>query len=225
MTCSLPVMLINRYVTQPELMLSPMLQVPLLGSLVEDTADRQVWQQRWSPEVTRYLANHQVSDSAVAPGTCYLEMARAAVQYGAGKSRTGITFTNMLFTTMLVLDGAGIETWAPQIQVEYDRTAQKVKVSSRLASEEEWAANMTLDIILEANDFEGDVLDIAAVQARCTDMVVTGTEFYNEIGNKYLGAFQAVSNVWCGSAEILVQVDPEIVFSGGAEVEHLHGAA
>eukprot|EP00964_Phaeocystis_antarctica_P055317 scaffold32536_cov58-Phaeocystis_antarctica.AAC.1 len=58
--------------------------MPFLGSISERSATSVVWEQQFSPFELAFLQGHRVGKVMLLPGTCYIEMARAAVRQQHG---------------------------------------------------------------------------------------------------------------------------------------------
>jgi len=173
----------------------------LLGVTVASDKTQVVWERTWDSEHLQYLQGHRVGKTALAPGTLYIEMARAAAAEAfALAENEAIILQRLQFPQMLVLE-------EPHMRVEADRVHRSVRVMSQGASEgSDWLTHAVMDVVAstEHRGLEHS-LQLSEVQQRCRQHMDTDS-FYSVIGNKYEGAFREVAEVWLGAEELLVRV-------------------
>ena len=185
--------------------------VPMLGSRTTWTGLEATWEQHLTAHELAFLQDHRVGSVPLLPGTCYIEMARAMVRVIFGN--TGFALTSVAFTAILFLDDEldGART----IRVGLQRSHGTVALSSR-RQDASWETHSSMELKLRSDTPE--TLELAAVQARCTQHV-SAEQFYERCGNDYHGEFKAMSNAWGREAgeEIISRVAYERI-----EAEHVH---
>ena len=189
--------------------------IPLLGLVFEKSAASVVWEQQFSPFELAFLQGHRVGKVMLLPGTCYIEMTRAAVrqQHGSGS----FALANVHFHTIMFLDEA---SWrgAPIVRLRLDTDGgAQVAITSRL-EDGAWDTHAHMGLELRPGGAAAARLDPAEVRARFPEHV-TGDAFYGSTGNDYRGEFRALAEGWGGgrAGETLGRVE-----YAHAETAHVH---
>ena len=188
--------------------------MPFLGSISERSATSVVWEQQFSPFELAFLQGHRVGKVMLLPGTCYIEMARAAVQQQHGS--VGFALANVHFQTIMFLDEV---SWrgAPIVRLRLDTDGAQITITSRL-EDGAWDTHAHMGLELRPGGAAAARLDPAEVQARCPEHVA-GDVFYGSTGNDYRGEFRALAEGWGGgrAGETLGRVE-----YAHAETAHVH---
>ena len=99
---------------------------------------------------------------------------------------SAFALTAVEFTTILFLDDDldGV----PTVRVALD-TSYRLTITSR-REQSSWDTHSSMELRLQSDEPES--LDLPAVQARCTEQMVSFERFYEECGNDYQGEFKAM---------------------------------
>ena len=189
--------------------------IPFLGSICERSAASVVWEQQLSPFELTFLQGHRVGKVMLLPGTCYIEMARAAVRQQHGS--VSFALANVHFQTIMFLDEA---SWrgAPIVRLRLDTDGgAQITITSRL-EDGAWDTHAHMGLELRPGGAAAARLDPAEVRARCPEHV-TGDAFYGSTGNDYRGEFRALAEGWGGggAGETLGRVE-----YAHTETAHVH---
>ena len=188
--------------------------MPFLGSIFERSATSVVWEQQFSPFELAFLQGHRVGKVMLLPGTCYIEMARAAVRQQHGS--VGFALANVHFQTIMFLDEV---SWrgAPIVRLRLDTDGAQITITSRL-EDGAWDTHAHMGLELRPGGAAAAGLDPAEVQARCPEHV-TRDAFYGSTGNDYRGEFRALAEGWGGggAGETLGRVE-----YAHTETAHVH---
>ena len=189
--------------------------IPFLGLICERSATSLVWEQQLSPFELAFLQGHRVGKVMLLPGTCYIEMARAAVRQQHGSA--SFALANVRFQTIMFLDEA---SWrgAPIVRLRLDTdAAAHITITARL-EDGAWDTHAHMCLELRPGGAAAERLDPAKVQARCPEHV-TGDAFYGSTGNDYRGEFRALAEGWGGggAGETLGRVE-----YAHTETAHVH---
>ena len=180
---------------------------PLLGAPVPlaHLADQVVWELRVDVPELAYLAEHQVQEKAVMPGSAFLEMVAAALtcHFGAGAAQiTGLTFHEPLY----LHTAAHLQmVW----QVGDKQPGCAFQIYSRPAANSDgWAlhasgqAQLRPEASARPLSDEPAVAQLAAWRETCS-LEITGADFYARQaanGNQWGAHFQAVQRLWLGES-------------------------
>jgi hypothetical protein len=188
--------------------------MPFLGSISERSAASVVWEQQFSPFELAFLQGHRVGKVMLLPGTCYIEMARAAVRQQHGS--VSFSLAKVHFQTIMFLDEA---SWrgAPIVRLRLDTDGAQITITSRL-EDGAWDTHAHMELELRPGGAAAARLDPAEVRARCPEHV-TGEAFYGSTGNDYRGEFRALTEGWGGggAGETLGRVE-----YAHTETAHVH---
>eukprot|EP00964_Phaeocystis_antarctica_P026781 scaffold15076_cov59-Phaeocystis_antarctica.AAC.1 len=162
--------------------------MPFLGSISERSATSVVWEQQFSPFELAFLQGHRVGKVMLLPGTCYIEMARAAVRQQHGS--VGFALANVHFQTIMFLDEVS-RRGSPIVRLRLDTGGAQITITSRL-EDGAWDTHAHMGLELRPGGAAAARLDPAEVQARCPEHV-TGDALYGSTGNDYRGEFRALA--------------------------------
>ena len=141
-----------------------------------------------------YLADHVVETHRILPGVAYIEMARVAGEL-SGNAQVSV-IRNVAFERPLVVD-AGTD-------VEVSLTPSEHEI--RFAVKSGAGTHCTGKVGYQPVTGEPATLDIAAIRARCSEPVLTGSKLYpalNESGLKLGRSFQIVDTISATESESL----------------------
>ena len=199
---------------------------PLLGARMTSNDGTATWEGRLDLDLNRYLLDHQVQEHAVLPGTAYLEIMRAAV-VRAGLPAAALHRVHYLRGLYLSADHPPVL----RVSLATGRTTGPViEVFSRVDDDEPWLLHATASVQFPAagtgarSQPEPLAQELAAVRRRCRDRL-DGDAFYRRFaaaGNRWAGAFRAVSEIWRGDGEAIGRVTPTPGM--GPAGQHVHPA-
>ena len=174
---------------------------PLVGSVPKITGTRE-WVTTWDKRTVDTLCGHRVGRVSLVPATCYIEMVTPVVHQLFGD--VPFSLEDLEFVNILYLSPGS----SPRVRISLDES-NGIKIESETKGA--WTVHATMRLVTGSEDTTHETLDIAAMQARCTDVRPGGEGFYESIGNDYQGHFRSVSKVWLGEDELLacVEVDAE----------------
>ena len=175
---------------------------PFLGpcSIAADTS--KTWEQKWPDQTCSYLVNHRVGCTPLAPGTCFLHLARIAM---ADALTQGVRVTDATFASMLLIRqfAAG-----PTLRVTHDAGVSEVRIESTMDSGlgAAWVLHASMTGVAAAGVSE-DIHRPSAMQS--TKCWLDGATFYNVNGNDYRGTFRGVESIWLSSCCIVSKASSE----------------
>lgn len=176
---------------------------PLVGAVPKSSAEQvKEWITTWDKRTVDTLCGHRVGRVSLVPATCYIEMVTPVVHQLYGD--VPFTLENLEFVNILYLSART----TPRVRISLD-DENGIKIESETRGQ--WTLHATMNLIAGSKEEVHAPLDIAAMQARCTDVRQGGDAFYEKIGNDYQGHFRSVSKVWLGQDELLacVEVDSD----------------
>jgi acyl transferase domain-containing protein/tryptophanase/acyl carrier protein len=145
-----------------------------------------------------FLADHVVETQKVLPGVAYLEMARAAGDFS--RTASARLIRHLTWERPLVVDEHGVE-----VEVSLAPVKDDVKFVVRTAGEKP-VVHCTGTLAYVSETRAPEALDIAAIRARCSDLVVSGTELYEFLSSAGLTlgkSFQIVQDIYATRTESL----------------------
>jgi len=187
---------------------------PLLGVSLPLSAHpgAHYWQSELSLEAPSYLADCQVGDAVVFPGTAYMEMALAASRQVHGKGEHRLEDVSIQ-DSMVLAEGEN-----RSLQLALTEKAPGLlafRISSTTGNDEdstesEWILHCSGTIRQTRGEEESAKQQDPpeSIRARCNEEF-TGDDHYRSLarrGLNYGPAFQCVSHLWKGSGEVLARV-------------------
>src|SRR5579864_2027432 len=162
------------------------------------TLEEQKFASRFSGEEF-YLADHVVETQKILPGVAYLEMARAAGELAANAKVRVIR--NVTWERPLV-----VGTNEEDIEISLTPVANEIKFSVKTAGKEEPIVHCTGKLAYSLNTSMPKSLDIAAIQQRCSEEVISGKDLYPALsasGLKLGKSLQIVQRIYANESEAL----------------------
>jgi acyl transferase domain-containing protein len=154
-----------------------------------------------------WLADHQVDSAVIYPGTAFVEGAILGAREVLGVE--SVELSDITFERPLVL--AAGDPRDLQVHVEREGLAAEVAFHSRAAGANgDWTRHCTLRAtVSKPAPVFTDLLDIAAVRARCTVDLAAPTFYgiWRERGNRWGTAFQGLTQLSLGRAEAIGRIE------------------
>jgi polyketide synthase PksN len=146
-----------------------------------------------------FLQDHVVDTQKILPGVAYMEMARAAGQLAAGRDVRVIR--NLVWVTPLIVGNE-----AADVEVALTPNGHEVDFKVNTGAPDRPLTHCTGQLGYEASGSGPEVIDVAAIRARCPEEVLTADELYRllaSLGLKLGKSFQIVRRMWASDAESL----------------------
>lgn len=146
-----------------------------------------------------YLADHVVETQKILPGVAYLEMARVAGEL-AGQQPVRV-LRNIVWERPLII---GSEP--KDVEVILSPTKDEVAFSVRSAGQERSTPHCSGKLAYVARTSEPERVDLAGIQRRCAQEVLTGTDLYpllDGAGLKLGPSFRIVEKIFSTPSESL----------------------
>jgi hybrid polyketide synthase/nonribosomal peptide synthetase FtdB len=167
-----------------------------------------------------WLADHQVDSAVIYPGTAFVEGAILGAREVLGVE--SVELSDITFERPLVL--AAGDPRDLQVHVEREGLAAEVAFHSRAAGANgDWTRHCTLRAtVSKPAPVFTDLLDIAAVRARCTVDLAAPTFYgiWRERGNRWGTAFQGLTQLSLGRAEAIGRIELPEGLAHGAHPAH-----
>ena len=157
-----------------------------------------------------FLNDHRIYETAIFPGTGYMEMALAAAKQVFDGQKCSLT--DVVIREALILPDEGVKT--AQITISSMESENAVFEIFSLNedtnnSEETWKHHASGNILLKSPAEETtNSVDLASLKTACPNQLNVSS-FYQELaelGIEYGPAFQGLSQIWQGTNEALGQV-------------------
>ncbi|WP_370880921.1 SDR family NAD(P)-dependent oxidoreductase [Paenibacillus brasilensis] len=171
-----------------------------------------------------FLESHVVKGQRVLPGVAYLEMARAAVEHGAGalmEEDTGIRLKNIVWVRPII---AGAQPVQIHIGLFPEKDGEiSYEIYSDFSDKEPIIysqGHAVLNVVKEIT-----TLNLTALQQQCNQGTFTSAQCYEAfraIGFDYGPGHQAIENVYMGSGQLLAKLSlpPSVSATRGQFVIH-----
>jgi acyl transferase domain-containing protein/acyl carrier protein len=181
---------------------------PLLHQNTSDLSE-----QRFSSTFTgheSFFENHVVKGQRILSGIAYLEMARAAVEQAAGFWRgenTGILLKNMIWTRPIVVGEQPVQVHIGLFPKDSSEITYEIYSQSEAADAE--CEICSQGSIMLSTVAEVTILDIEALQAECSQNVLSSTQCYEafeKMGISYGSGHQGIKKVYVGSGQVLAKL-------------------
>jgi non-ribosomal peptide synthase protein (TIGR01720 family) len=192
---------------------------PLLGSLVSQTEEREMFVTQFSVDKQWILEEHRIAGTSVLPGVTYLEMARAAFERHAGGRAVEIREVFFL-SPMSIKDN---ETRDVRFVLEKSGDGFKFHASSKTSrdngSNPKWQEH-ALGYVGPATRQGARRYDLDELIKRCgeREAVVADEEKDPDLGPRW----QNIQKVYIGKGEILVLFELDEMFNPDFEKLKLH---
>jgi amino acid adenylation domain-containing protein len=146
-----------------------------------------------------YFADHVVQAQKMLPGVAYMEMARAAGELsGTAKVRV---IRNLIWERPLIA-GNNVQ----EVEISLTTIKDDTKFSIKTQAKEGPVVHCTGKLAYSFATTEPEVLDIAKIQDRCYEPVMSGEDLYPFLcssGLKYGTSFQIVQRIYANESESL----------------------
>ena len=146
-----------------------------------------------------YFADHKVETQKILPGVAYMEMARAAGEF-SGNAKVRV-IRNLTWERPIII-GEG----SSEIEISLMPAKNEVKFTVRSAGKNEPVTHCSGRLGYVADARMPERLDIAAIQQRCSELVVSGKDLYAFLSGSGLNlgsSFQIVQSIHATEFESL----------------------
>ena len=172
---------------------------PFLGLLERNNNDNYVWTCQWDSSIVEYLSNHRVSDIALVPGTCYMEMVCPAVEQLYGD--VAFELKDVSFEQILFLNFAARPTVRVVLEKHVERAVSR-QHSVKIESAEQdgvWTLHAKMTLVIGLQNTPLTVFDAQCAIRSCSKPIQCGEDFYATLANKYGEDFKSLQTVWRGA--------------------------
>ncbi|PSL48189.1 polyketide synthase PksJ [Chitinophaga niastensis] len=175
-----------------------------------------------------FLADHVIQGRRILPGVAYLEMARAAVVYAAGRERpagSSVMFKNIAWIVPLDVTDQPMEVHTG-IYPE-DNGEISFEIYTGIADDKDTITTHSQGRAVFIATPEASLLDITALKARCTKHQLTAAAFYeifSAAGFTYGPGHRGVETVYIGTGEVLAVLSMPSVIAATQHEYTLHPA-
>jgi len=162
------------------------------------TLEEQKFSSRFTGEEF-YFADHVVDGQKILPGVAYLEMAKAAGEL-SGNSHVRM-IRSVTWERPLI-----VGSQAEEVELSLTPVKNEIKFSVKSAGKENPILYCTGKIVYSSDALTPEVLDIAAIQERCVEQVMSGKDLYPLLagsGLKLGKSFQIVEGIFANASESL----------------------
>lgn len=176
---------------------APVFLHPLIHRNIS-TLEEQKFSSRFSGEEF-FLADHVVETQKILPGVAYLEMARVAGEL-SGNANVRV-IRNLTWERPFIVESGGKE-----VEISLMPFKDEVKFSVKSGAGESVITHCTGRLGYQTDLAGAEVLDIAAIRARCSEQVMTGKDLYpilSSAGLKLGRSFQIVQSIFATESESL----------------------
>jgi len=170
---------------------------PLIHRNVSTLAE-QKFASRFSGEEF-YLADHVIETQKILPGVAYLEMARAAGELSANNKVRVIR--NLTWERPLIAASGDDE-----VEISLTPVKSEVKFSVKTVGKENLIVHCSGKLAYSLDNPGPEVLDIAGIQDRCSEQVMSGKDLYPLLSSSGLQlgrSFQIVQGIYANESESL----------------------
>jgi polyketide synthase PksN len=146
-----------------------------------------------------YFTDHVVDGQKILPGVAYLEMAKAAGEL-SGNSHVGM-IRSVTWERPLI-----VGSQAEEVELSLTPVKNEIKFSVKSAGKENPILYCTGKIAYSSDALTPEMLDIAAIQERCSEQVMSGEDLYPLLsgsGLKLGKSFQIVERIFANASESL----------------------
>lgn len=157
-----------------------------------------------------FLVDHVVKGRRVLPGAAHLEMARAAVDQAAGaleEGKKGIRLKNIVWARPIGVNGQPVEVHIGLYPEEGREIAYEIYSRSEGNGAEPLVHSQGRAELVSG--FGAPILDIKALQARCSKRAVTPGEYYEAfkaMGIEYGPGYRGIEKVHVGADQVLAKL-------------------
>lgn len=184
---------------------------PLLGhKLRSPRLAGSVYETELGVDLPSFLDHHRIFDTAIFPGTGYIEMAFAAAKHAFGAGT--LSLSEIVIREALVLPEEGEKIVQILLSsIESGKATFDIFSlhDNRNSAEESWKHHASGNIILESGEREhGQSTDLETWRENCKTQIDI-PDFYSELADLGIGygpSFQAISQAWHGEAEALGRI-------------------
>ncbi len=202
------------------------LEYPLFDTRLKDSHGRTAFEKSYSPQRDWILDEHRTKRlEALLPGTCYPELARAALaEYGETGS---FELKDLFFVRPVYVADGEVEAVRVLLHPSEQGYRFEVRTRCRVDGRVAWALNVEAEIEL-GHAQEPSALDIAEIDARCQVSRGTinpgghrsGQENHTEFGPRW----RVLRRVHYGEGEALARLELPEAYRGDLEQFDLHPA-
>ncbi|MBL4763652.1 MAG: SDR family NAD(P)-dependent oxidoreductase, partial [Gammaproteobacteria bacterium] len=168
-----------------------------------------------------FIKDHQVNGHFILPAAAYLEMFRASaslVWEQCADTESQLAMTNLIWLTPMKVDTHGLDI---EIKVEAS-TASELAVSVHHHDIQTLYCQGNIQRLPFSQQ---DILDLAAIKARCSHAVIDGAhcyETYQACGVQFGPSLRATDTIYSGANEALAKLQLPTALAANLAGYHLH---